>query len=91
MNILILSGETAAAITAKQSCQHRLAPAPLTDGRYFLSADVLTEPRFAAHLDGVDYQTATLEDVREWLPASEDEDAQAWVERSDFEEGIAES
>ena len=63
MNILILSGETAQAITAKQEGQHRLAPVPLTDGRYFLSADVLTEPRFAAHLDGVDYDTATLEDV----------------------------
>lgn len=73
MNVLILSADDASAITAAQTGQHRLAPVPLTDGRYFLSADVLTEPRFAAHLDGVDYDTATLDDVRELLPVSEDE------------------
>ena len=74
MSILILSGETAQAITGKQDGQHRLAPVPLTDGRYFLSADALTEPRFASHLDGVEYQTATLDDVRDFLPVSEDKD-----------------
>lgn len=72
MNILILSGETAASITANQDGQHRLGPVALTDGRYFLSADVLTEPRFAAQLDGVDYQTATIDDVQHLLPVPEE-------------------
>lgn len=73
MNILIISAQSAQAITAKQDGQHRLAPVPLTDGRYILSADVLTEPRFAAHLEGVDYDTATLDDVRDFLPLGDGE------------------
>ena len=72
MNVLILSADDASAIIAAQTGQHRLAPVPLTDGRFFLSADVLTEPRFAAHLESVDYDTATLDDVQHLLPAPED-------------------
>ena len=72
MNVLILSADDASAIIAAQTGQHRLAPVPLTDGRFFLSADVLSEPRFAAHLDNVDYDTATLDDVRDFLPVSEE-------------------
>jgi hypothetical protein len=34
------------------------------DGRYFLSADVLTGMRFAGQLEGMDYQTATIDDMR---------------------------
>ena len=72
MNVLVLSADDASAIIAAQTGQHRLAPVPLTDGRFFLSADVLSEPRFAAHLESVDYDTATLDDVRRWLPVSEE-------------------
>jgi hypothetical protein len=53
MNVLILTAETAEALIAKQDGQHRLAPVALTDGRYFLMADVLDEPLYAAMLEGV--------------------------------------
>ena len=72
MNVLVLSADDASTIVAAQTGQHRLGPVPLTDGRFFLSADVMTEPHFAAHLDNVDYDTATLDDVRDSLPVSED-------------------
>ena len=72
MNILILSGATATTLIAQQTGQHRLRPVPLTDGRYFLSADVLVESYlFADRMGGVDYEEATLEDVQHLLPVPE--------------------
>ena len=74
MNILILSGATATALIAAQTGQHRLGPVPLTDGRYFLSADVLIEDElFGNRMVGVDYEEATLEDVQHLLPAEQEE------------------
>jgi hypothetical protein len=56
----------------QQTGQHRLGPVPLTDGRYFLSADVLIENAlFADRMAGVDYEEATLEDVQHLLPVPE--------------------
>lgn len=70
MNILIISNATATALIATQTGQHRLAPMPLTDGRYFLSADVLIESNlFADRMVGVDYVESTLADVQHLLPA----------------------
>ena len=72
MDILILSGETATALIATQTGQHRLGPVPLTDGRYFLSADVLVESNlFADRMIGVEYEEATLDDVQHLLPVPE--------------------
>ena len=74
MNILILSGATAAALIATQTGQHRLGPRALTDGRYFLSADVLIEDElFGSRMAGVDYEEATLDDVQHLLPVEEEE------------------
>jgi hypothetical protein len=73
MDILILSGPAATALIATQTGQHRLGPVPLTDGRYFLSADVLVEAKlFADHMVGVEYEEATLEDVQHLLPVPEE-------------------
>jgi hypothetical protein len=72
MHILILSNATAQALIATQTGQHRLGPVPLTDGRYFLSADVLIEDDlFGSRMAGVDYEETTLEDVQHLLPVSE--------------------
>lgn len=72
MNILILSGATAAALIAEQTGQHRLGPVALTDGRYFLSADVLVENElFAERLVGVPYEESTLDDVQHLLPVAD--------------------
>jgi hypothetical protein len=73
MNILILSEPAATALIATQTGQHRLAPVPLTDGRFFLSADVLLESKlFADRMVGVEYEEATLEDVQHLLPLLEE-------------------
>ena len=73
MIILILSNATALALIAQQTGQHRLGPVPLTDGRYFLSADVLLEANlFATQMLGVEYEEATLEDVQHLLPVTEE-------------------
>jgi len=75
MDILILSSATATALIATQTGQHRLGPVPLTDGRYFLSADVLLEAKlFADCMVGVGYEEATLEDVQHLLPVQEEGD-----------------
>jgi hypothetical protein len=71
MNVLILTAETAEAIIASQTGQHRLGPVALTDGRFFLSADVLEEELFASRMVGVEYQEAALDDVRHPLPVDE--------------------
>ena len=73
MDILILSGPAATALIATQTGQHRLGPVPLTDGRYFLSADVLIENAlYADRMVGVDYEETTLEDVQHLRPILED-------------------
>jgi hypothetical protein len=67
MNVLILSESEALSLIAKQSGQHRLAPVRLTDGNYFLSADVLTETQsgiYAGQLDGVSYVEIQFADIQ---------------------------
>jgi hypothetical protein len=72
MNILILSNATATALIAKQTGQHRLGPVALTDGRFFLSADVLLQPElFGDRMIGVEYEEATLMDVHHLLPVED--------------------
>ena len=73
MNILILSNATATTLIAAQTGQHRLGPVPLTDGRYFLSVDVLVDHQlFAQQMVGVNYEESTLEDVRHLIPTGDD-------------------
>jgi len=43
MNVLIFTNEDAQTLIANQTGQHRLAPVQLTDGRWFLMEDILTE------------------------------------------------
>jgi hypothetical protein len=43
MNALIFTDADAQTLIAYQSGQHRLAPVQLTDGRWFLMEDILTE------------------------------------------------
>jgi hypothetical protein len=74
MNVLILTAKTAEALITKQEGQHRLGPVALTDGRYFLMADVLDEPRFAAMLKGVSYKTAPFESIAGLMPMAETEE-----------------
>jgi len=75
MNVLLLSEAEALALIAKQSGQHRLAPVRLTDGSYFLSADVLTETQsglYAGQLDGVTYTEVQLQDIQHLIEVNDE-------------------
>jgi hypothetical protein len=74
MNVLILTASAAEALIANQDGQHRLGPVALTDGRYFLAADVLDEPLYAGKLDGVEYETAPFESIAGLMPVGEMEE-----------------
>jgi hypothetical protein len=71
MNVLILTAKTAEALIANQEGQHQLAPVALTNGCYFLMADVLDEPLYAGKLDGVEYKTALFADIAGLMPVAE--------------------
>ena len=74
MNALIFTDTDAQALIADQSGQHRLSPVQLTDGRWFLMADVLDEmPNgiFAGKIQ-VPYTVVPFEDIAGLLPVSED-------------------
>lgn len=71
MNVLILTAKTAEALIANQEGQHRLGPVALTDGRFFLMADVLDEPLYAGKLDGVEYEAAPFESIAGLMPVVE--------------------
>ena len=75
MNILLLSESEALSLIAKQSGQHRLAPVRLTDGSYFLSADVLSESQsglYAGQLDGVTYTEVQLQDIQHLIEVNDE-------------------
>lgn len=74
MNALILTAEAAKALIAKQDGQHQLAPVALTDGRYFLMADVLEEPLYAGKLNGVQYEIKALSNISNLMPKSTEDE-----------------
>jgi hypothetical protein len=73
MNILIFTSEQAELLISQQEGRHRLAPVQLTDGRYFLYSDVLSEPLFAGKLGGIAYEEGTFESIENLLPISEND------------------
>jgi hypothetical protein len=73
MNALIFSDQDAQTLIAYQSGQHRLAPAQLTDGRWFLMEDILTEipdGLFGGKLNVI-YETEPFDNIKELIPVSE--------------------
>jgi hypothetical protein len=73
MNALIFTDADAQTLIAAQSGRHRLAPAPLTDGRWFLMEDVLAEipdGLFGEMIVG--YEVAPFESIQSLIPAPED-------------------
>ena len=74
MNALIFTDSDAQKLIAHQSGQHRLAPVQLTDGRWFLMEDVLTEiPKglFQEKLN-VTYSVEPFEIIQPLIPVSEE-------------------
>ena len=75
MNVLIFTDEDAQALIAQQEGQHRLYPGPLTDGRWLLSANILTEIGPGGLFEGklnVPYTEEPFEDIRHLIPISEE-------------------
>ena len=76
MNVLTFTDEDAQTLIANQSGQHRLAPVKLTDGRWFLMADVLTEISeglFKGKLN-VPYTTDSFDNIKDLLVKPEPEE-----------------
>ena len=73
MNVLIFTNEDAQTLIANQTGQHRLAPMQLTDGRWFLMEDVLTEiPGLFQDKLNVSYLVEPFENIQSLLPVSEE-------------------
>jgi hypothetical protein len=73
MNTLIFADADAQRLIAAQIGQHRLGPVQLTDGRWFLMADVLTEMPDGIFAGGitVPYTVEPFEDIAGLMPAVE--------------------
>lgn len=69
MNVLIFTDADAQTLIQYQSGQHRLAPVQLTDGRWFLMADVLTEMPEGLFKDklNVSYVTDSFDNIKDLL------------------------
>ena len=75
MNTLIFTETDAQALIEAQSGQHRLSPVQLTDGRWFLMADVLGEMPdgiFSGKLQ-VPYEIVPFADIAGLLPVVDEE------------------
>ena len=73
MNALVFTDADAQELIADQSGQHRLSPVQLTDGRWFLMADVLaeTDGLYAGKLH-VPYTVVPFADIAGLLPVAEE-------------------
>ncbi len=74
MNALIFTDADAQLVIAAQTGQHRLAPVRLTDGRWFLMADVLTEMPDGIFASGiaVPYTVVPFESIAGLMPVAEE-------------------
>ena len=75
MNALIFTDADAQALIAHQDGQHRLGPVQLTDGRWFLMEDILTEIPDGLFRDklNVSYDISPFESIRPLIPVSDEE------------------
>ena len=73
MNALIFTNDDAQELIAYQEGQHRLAPVQLTDGRWFLMEDVLTEIHKGLFQDklNVTYLVEPFKNIQPLIPISE--------------------
>jgi hypothetical protein len=77
MNVLIFSDADAQTLIEHQSGQHRLAPVQLTDGRWFLMEDILTEIPEGLFRDklNVSYTVEPFEDIQHLIPVLDMDEA----------------
>ena len=75
MNVLLFTDTDAQTLIAYQSGQHRLAPVQLTDGRWFLMEDILTEIPEGLFQDklNVTYSVEPFENILPLISVSEED------------------
>jgi hypothetical protein len=75
MNVVIFTDNDAKTLIAHQDGQHRLSPVQLTDGRWFLLEDILTEIPEGLFKDKltVPYAVEPFASIRPFIPAPLDE------------------
>ena len=76
MNVLIFTDADAQKLIEYQSGQHRLGPVKLTDGRWFLMEDILTEIPEGLFRDklNVDYTTDSFDNIKDLLVKPDSEE-----------------
>jgi hypothetical protein len=76
MNVLIFTDADAQTLIGHQSGQHRLAPVRLTDGRWFLMADILSEIEAGLFKDklNVSYTVDSFDNIEDLLITAEMEE-----------------
>jgi len=75
VNVLLFTDTDAQTLIAYQSGQHRLAPVQLTDGRWFLMEDILTEIPEGLFQDklNVTYSVEPFENILPLISVSEED------------------
>jgi hypothetical protein len=76
MNVLIFTDADAQTLIAYQEGQHRLGPVKLTDGRWFLMEDILSEIANGFFKDklNVSYITDSFDNIKDLLVKPEPEE-----------------
>jgi NADH pyrophosphatase NudC (nudix superfamily) len=74
VNVLLFTNTDAQKLIADQNGQHRLAPVELTDGRWFLMEDILTEIPAGLFRDklNVSYSVEPFANIQPLLPVPEE-------------------
>ena len=69
MNALIFTDTDAQTLIANQSGQHQISPVQLTDGRWFVSNDILTEVENGLFKDKltVPYETLSFDEIKDFI------------------------
>jgi hypothetical protein len=70
-NVLVFTHEEKEKLIAMQNGIHRLSPALLTDGRSFLSSNILEHTEsgiYAGKLDGVNYNILPFAEIASLIP-----------------------
>lgn len=70
MKCLIFTQSEYETVLSRQSGQHRLAPIALSNGKYFLMEDVLTEIPdgiYKDRLSGITYEVVEFDDIKDFV------------------------
>jgi hypothetical protein len=69
MMVLVFTDTNAKQLIADQLGQHRISPVQLTDGRWFVSSDILTEVENGLFKDKLTvlYETLSFDEIKDFI------------------------